>query len=113
MNEHLKPTQHTKAPEPSPADTTKNVFAAPTDMLSTKTADAIVDIARHANNLFRLYAERLQSDDGYQEIDPKTVVATFQEFVQSTKVDPAAVVQQQFELWSDLTLLCQRTATRI
>src|SRR4051812_20175563 len=112
MNKPVKPSEQTKASKLAPGDTTKDMFAVPPEMLSTKANDAILDIAMRAGNLFRLHVDKLSSDDGFQVIDPKTVAATFQEFARSAKVDPAAVVQQQFALWSDLTLLWQRTATR-
>jgi polyhydroxyalkanoate synthase subunit PhaC len=75
--------------------------------------DTLADIAKRSTNLFRIYAEQLKSDDGYQVIDPKTVASTFQEFFQKAAVDPASIVNQQCELWTDLGLLWQRTATRI
>ena len=46
-------------------------------------------------------------------IDPRTVAATFQEFVQKAAANPAPIIKEQFALWSDLALLWQRTATRI
>src|SRR3954451_11518828 len=113
MNKPVKPSEQTKASKVDPGNATKDMFAVPTEGLSTKANDAIQEIAQRAGNLFKLYAERARSDDGYQVIDPKTVAATFQEFIQSAKVDPAAVIQQQVALWSDLTLLWQRTATRM
>src|SRR5215470_6042148 len=75
--------------------------------------DTLADIAKRSTNLFRIYAEQLKSDDGYQVIDPRTVVSTFQEFFQKATVDPASMVKQQLELCADLGLLWQRTATRI
>ena len=46
-------------------------------------------------------------------MDPRTVASTFQEFFQKAAVDPGSLVKQQCELWADLGLLWQRTATRM
>ena len=46
-------------------------------------------------------------------MDPRTVASTFQEFFRKADVDPGSIVKQQYELWSDLGLLWQRTAIRI
>ena len=88
-------------------------FAPPPEMLSPRMVETLTDIARRSGNLVKLYAERLQSDDGYQVIDPRTVTATFQEFVQKAAADPTPIIKEQFALWSDWALLWQRTASRI
>ena len=80
--------------------------------MSPTAIEALADIVRRSSNLCRLQAERLKTDDGYQVIDPRTVAATFQEFVQTATVDPAPIIKEQFKLWADLTLLWQKTATR-
>jgi polyhydroxyalkanoate synthase len=74
--------------------------------------DALADIARRSSNLCTLYADRLNADDGYQVIDPRTVAATFQEFFQNLTADPTSIFREQFALCTDLMLLWQRTATR-
>jgi len=81
--------------------------------LSPKAIDALADIAKRSDRLFQLYIEKLKTDDGYQVIDPKTVVATFQELVQRVEVDPAPIVKEQLALWTDMATLWQRTASRI
>jgi len=82
--------------------------------MSVATAiDTLADIAKRSTNLFRIYTERLKGDDGYQVIDPRTVASTFQEFFQKAAVDSGSIVKQQCELWVDLGVLWQRTATRI
>jgi polyhydroxyalkanoate synthase len=82
-------------------------------VLSPEAIDALTDIARRSENLFRLQAERLKTDDGYQVIDPRTVASTFQEFGRAAEFDPTLMVKEQFTLWTDLALLWQKTATRI
>ena len=81
--------------------------------LSPKAIDALADIAKRSDRLFQLYIDKLKTDDGYQVIDPKTVVATFQELVQRVEVDPAPIVKEQLALWTDMATLWQRTASRI
>ena len=87
--------------------------AAASGMLSPGTIDALADIAKRTDRLARLGAEKLTTNDGYQVIDPRTVAATFQEFTQTAKADPARLVEEQIRLWSDMALLWQRTAARI
>ena len=92
----------------------KSEMSGPKPEMSTAvTIDTIADIAKRSVNLFRMYAERLKGDDGYQVMDPKTVASTFQEFFQKAALDPASIAKQQVELWADLGLLWQSTATRI
>ena len=83
------------------------------EMFAAAAIEILADIAKRSTNLFHLYAERLKGDDGYQVIDPQTVASTFQEFLRKADLDPGSIVKQQCELWSDLGLLWQRTATRI
>jgi polyhydroxyalkanoate synthase len=91
------------------ADTTA---AAADGMLSPGAIDALADIAKRADRLARLHAERLKTGDDYQVIDPRTVAATFREF-QAGETDPARLAEAQVRLWSDLALLWQRTAARV
>jgi len=81
-------------------------------ILGPDAIDALADIAKRADRLLRIHAERLKTDDGYQVIDPRTVVAAIQELVQSAQPDPAALFSEQVRLWGDMTLLWQKTATR-
>ena len=71
------------------------------------------DIARRSGNLLKMQAERLQTDDGYQVIDPRTVASTFQEMSKVATVNPTSIIDQQIQLWGDLARLWQRTAARI
>jgi polyhydroxyalkanoate synthase len=81
-------------------------------MLSPGAIDALADIAKRTGRLARLQAERLQSSDGYQVIDPKTVSATVREFTRTAEPDPARLMQDTLKLWADMGLLWQRAATR-
>ncbi|HEX4552606.1 MAG TPA: class I poly(R)-hydroxyalkanoic acid synthase, partial [Xanthobacteraceae bacterium] len=81
-------------------------------LLSATAIDALADIAKRSNELLRRNAERLKTDDGYQVIDSRTVVATFQEFAQCAARDPGPFIREQLALWTDLALLWQRTAAR-
>src|SRR5215831_983882 len=83
------------------------------EMPAAVVIDTFADIAKRSVNLFRMYTERLERDDGYRVMDPRTVASTFQEFFQKAAVDPASIAKQQLGLWSDLALLWQRTATRV
>jgi polyhydroxyalkanoate synthase subunit PhaC len=76
-------------------------------------AAALADIAQRSTRLLQIYAERLQQEDGYQVIDPRTVAAAFQEFVRQAAADPAPIIKEQLALWTDLAQLWQRTASRI
>jgi len=82
-------------------------------MWSAGAADALLDIAKRSERLFRLQVERLASEDGYQVIDPRTVAATLQEFARTAQSDPARLVDGYFRLWTDVGLLWQQTATRL
>jgi len=80
--------------------------------LSPAAIDALADIAKRSNALFRRNAERLKTDDGYQVMDPRTVLATFQELARHAARDPTPFIREQVALWTDLALLWQRTAAR-
>ena len=86
---------------------------ASSEMSAAAAIDTLADIAKRSINLFRIYAEQLKTDDGYQVIDPRTVASTFQEFFQKAAMDPAPMIKEQCALWSDLALLWQRTAARV
>jgi len=81
-------------------------------MPSPAAVDSLAQIAERSVRLGHLYAERALIDDGYQVIDPKTVASTVQEFVPKALANPTALIKEQAALWSDLTLLWQRTASR-
>src|SRR5262245_45408488 len=63
--------------------------------LSPEAAEAIADIAQRSTRLLQIYAERLQQEDGYQVIDPRTVAATLQEFLPVAAADPGPVLKEQ------------------
>jgi len=92
---------------------TGNGHAGETATLSPETVDALADIVKRSNSLFKLYSERIKTDDGYRVIDPKTVAATVGEFVQKAISEPAPILKEQVVLWADLMLLWQRTASRM
>ena len=112
MNKPAKPVPDTKVPDQKFSSFASDGLA-PSEMLSPRIVDTLMDIAKRSNNLFKLYAERLQSDDGYQVVDPRTVAAAFQELVQKAAADPMPIVKEHFAFWSDWALLWQRTASRI
>src|SRR5215468_8051406 len=112
MNKPTKPAAEPNPRERGVAKATKNGLTKLDGMLSPSAIDALADIAKRTTQLVRLHAERLKSDDGYQVVDPRTVAATFQEFFQTAQADPAQLVKEQFRLWTDMTLLWQKTATR-
>ena len=107
-----KPTKPVAGPNSRGRDATKAAQNDVTAMLSPGAIDALADIAKRTTQLIRLRAERLKGDDGYQVIDPRTVATTFQEFVQTAQADSAQLVKEQFKLWTDMTLLWQKTASR-
>src|SRR5262245_11017478 len=99
-------------PKPAPAEAAgKNGHGA--EGLSPAAMEALADIMVRAGRLIRLQAERAQSDDGYQVIDPRTVAATVQESAKTAHFDVARLMGEQMRLWADLGLLWQQTATRI
>ena len=81
-------------------------------MPSPAAVDSLAQIAERSIRLGHLYSERVLTDDGYQVIDPKTVAATVQEFAPKAVANPGAIMKEQVDLWSDLALLWQRTASR-
>ena len=89
-----------------------NDHAAVEGVLSAKAIGALTDIVKRSNRLIRLLSEKSRADDGYQVIDPRTVAATFYDILQKATLDPAHIINEQFRLWADMTLLWQRTATR-
>jgi polyhydroxyalkanoate synthase subunit PhaC len=114
MNKPVKPTSTAKAAHPhSPSPTKDAGLAALPEFVSPRIIDTFTDIGKRSSNLFKLYSEKAQTDDGYQVIDPRTVTATFQEIVQKIAADPTPIIKEQAALWSDLALLWQRTAGRI
>jgi polyhydroxyalkanoate synthase len=112
MNKPTKPVVDPVARGRESAKAAQNDVATADGMLSPSAVDALADIAKRTTQLVRLHAERLKSDDGYQVIDPRTVAATFQEFVQTAQADSAQLVKEQFRLWTDMTLLWQKTTAR-
>jgi polyhydroxyalkanoate synthase len=115
MNKKAKQNVEMKLPDAKTESGANKDSGASPEMSAAAAATIYIlaDIAKHSTNLFRIYADRLKSDDGYQVMDPRTVASTFQEFFRKADLDPGSVVKQQCELWSDLGLLWQRTATRI
>jgi poly[(R)-3-hydroxyalkanoate] polymerase subunit PhaC len=113
MNKPVKPATRSKARNQKLASATKNEPAVAEQVSGPKAAETLTDIAERSSRLFRLYAERLGTDDGYQVIDLRTVAAAFQQFAQNAAVDPAPIANAQLALWSDLALLWQRTTSRI
>jgi polyhydroxyalkanoate synthase len=108
-----KPATSAKSRDSGSAKAARDGLAAAAEPLSPAAIDALADIAKRTNRLARLSAEKLKADDGYQVIDPRTVAATVQEFARTAQVDPARLVQEHFTFWADLSLLWQRTATRL
>jgi hypothetical protein len=76
------------------------------EMSTALVIDTFADIAKRSVNLLRMYAERLNGDDGYQVMDPPTVASTFQEFFQKAPWTRNRF-KQSVELWANLGLLCQ------
>jgi polyhydroxyalkanoate synthase len=112
MNKLAKPDIAASAHVRKPADGTKSDPGGPPWIPSPQAIDALADAFKRANALFRQNAERLRTDDGYQVIDPRTVLATFQELAARALADPGPLIERQFSLWSDMAALWQRTAAR-
>src|SRR5215510_1922068 len=110
MNKPEKPTIAAKVRETETGKKVERVVGE--KKASAGAVDILTDITNRSSNLFHLYAEKLNSDDGYQVIDSKTVTATFQNFVQKALADPTPVIKEQFAFWTDSALLWQRTAMR-
>src|SRR5215471_4907987 len=111
MNKPAKPIVDANSPAREPEKATQNDVTMADGMLTPSAIEALADIAKRTTHLVRLHAEKLKEDDSYQVIDPRTVATTFQEFVQTAQVNSAQLVKEQFRLWSDVTLLWQKTAS--
>src|SRR5262245_14376276 len=110
MNKPEKPTVQAKARE---SENLKKTPRAPEEKKAgTRAVETFTDITNRSTNLFHLYAEKLKTEDSYQVIDPRTVAATSQDFVQKAVLDPAPIIKEQVAFWTDLGLLWQRTALR-
>jgi polyhydroxyalkanoate synthase len=105
--------KHAKASDRDQVKVAKGDPATPKEKPRPKAAEALADIAKRSSNLCSRYAERLKTSDGYQVIDHRTVAATFQELARKAAANPTPIIKEQFALWADLTLLWQRTATRL
>lgn len=97
---------------PAPSNEGNRDRNAADGILSAKTMDALADIGKRMNRLIPLFAEKTRTDDGYKVIDPRTVVSTFCDLVQTATVDYSRIFNEQARLMSDLTQLWQRTAMR-
>src|SRR5258708_1891302 len=111
MNRHVKPVSQARIPGPEAGSAAGTGSAAAPEPWTPEVAEALADIATESGELLRIYAERLKTDDGYRVIDQRTVTSTFQELFQKAAADPAAIIQHQFALWTDLASLWQRTAS--
>jgi poly[(R)-3-hydroxyalkanoate] polymerase subunit PhaC len=110
MNTSATPGAGTSARNPNAG------FAAVPDAgaaLNPGTITALIDVAQRSGNLLNLYAERLTAKDEGQAIDPQTVTATIQNFIQQASVNPLELVGKQTALSVDLAQLWQRTAANI
>ena len=110
MNKPEKPTAQTKPREKETAQKPERATAE--KKASAGAVETLTDITNRSANLLHVYGEKIGSDDGYQVIDPKTVTATFQEFLQKAAVNPAPIIKEQFAFCADLALLWQRTSMR-
>jgi polyhydroxyalkanoate synthase len=82
-------------------------------VLKPGTIAALTDIAGRSGNLMNLCAGQLAGNDAGPPIDPRSVSATVQEFMQQAKANPFDLVRQQSALSADLALLWQRTAASL
>ena len=121
MNRHERITSGEKKKRPAgaiagkkpaaSAETKRSVNAAQAKP-SLNVADAINDIAQRSGNLLKKQTQKLNDDDCYQVIDPRTVAAAMGECARRATFDPAALYKQQLALWNDLansypfSLLC-------
>jgi polyhydroxyalkanoate synthase len=110
MNKPEKPTIQVKRTENETAQKPERVTGE--KKANAGTIEALTDITNRSANLFQAYSEKISNDDGYQVIDPKTVAATFQDFIQKAAINPAPIIKEQFSFCTDLALLWQRTARR-
>jgi polyhydroxyalkanoate synthase len=113
MSRRVKLVSQTTMQSPGAAIAAGNGSAAAPESWKPEVTEALADIATESGELLRLFAERLQTDDGYQVIDQRTVASTFQELFQKAAADPAPIIREQFALWTDLASLWQRTASRV
>ena len=88
----------------------KKDSGAAAEMFAAAAFETLTDIVKHSTNLLNP-SRTAQDRRRYQVIDPRTVASTLQEFV-GKPTGPGSIIDQQFDLWSDLTLLWQRTAAR-
>jgi polyhydroxyalkanoate synthase len=110
MTKPEKPTIQAKAVQSEGVKKTER--ASEEKKASTGAVETLTDITNRSANLFHLYAEKLKIEDNYQVIDPRTVTASSQEFLQKAMIDPAPILKEQAAFWTDLGLLWQRTALR-
>src|SRR5262245_65460368 len=110
MNKPVKPAIRSKALHQKIDKIKKSEPVAAEQVSAPKAAEALTDIAERSGRLFRLYAERLAREDGYQVIDPRTVAATFQQFAQKAAGDPASIAQGQLAVWDGLDMAWNGTA---
>jgi polyhydroxyalkanoate synthase len=110
MNKPEKPTVQAK---PRENETAQKPEWVTTEKKTTAGAvETLTDITNRSANLFQVYREKISSDDGYQVIDSKTVIATFQEIIPKAAVNPAPIIKEQISLCADLAMLWQRTSMR-
>jgi polyhydroxyalkanoate synthase subunit PhaC len=113
MNKQIKKLGNVKSLDPKNESGPKSDRGSTSSEMSFAAAvDTWADIIKRSAHLLQICAGRL-NDDGYQVMDPRTVVSTFQEFFQKAALDPASMIKRQSELTADLGALWQRTATRI
>jgi polyhydroxyalkanoate synthase len=112
MDRRARATDSAKIRDRASGDAAGTGLAASEEKAKPDAAEILREIVDRSNDLGRLHAERLKSDDGYQVIDQRTVASTFQQLLQKAAANPAPIIGAQFALWRDLTLLWQRTAAR-
>src|SRR5262249_44381138 len=93
MNRPEKPTVQTKARVSESVNKTER--APEEKKASTGAVETLTDITNRSTKLFHLYAEKLKTDDGYRVIDPRTVTASSQEFLQKAVLDPPPLLKHQ------------------
>ena len=112
LRQSAKGQQRSESAAKRSGNAAKNGSAAVAGESGTETFETLTDIVKRTGNLLKMQAERLQTDDGYQVIDPRTVASTLQKVSKAATADPVSIIDQQIDLWSDLTRLWQRTAAR-
>jgi polyhydroxyalkanoate synthase len=75
--------------------------------------EALTDIAERSHRLVEQQIKRIQTDDGYQVVDARTVSKTFQDLAIKAIENPGSIVKEQVEFWSNMTQLWQRTSARM